>query len=280
MQNVNLEPLVALGLTNSEAEIYTYLLENSPSTGYGIAKGIGKQAANTYKALESLGSKGAVIIEDSRTRLCRAVAVDELLANFQRRFESLRDQAGRELKRLKPSPQDNRIYQLQTRELVISKFREMLGKCQRVAMLDLFPWALEQLRDDILSAAERGVCVTVKTYETCQLPGVEVIMGPNREAILEKWPGQWVNGIVDGKEYLLAFLSRDGCEVHQALWSNSHYLGCVYYQGLIYEFLATEIASVIDNDCDPKKLKRILKRYRKLLDLEATGYGDILSYFN
>ena len=93
MQEIDLQPLVDLGLTKLEAEIYTYLLGNSPSTGYGIAKGIGKPAANTYKALESLHNKGAILIDDSETRLCRSVPPDELFDSIERRFTNTKARA-------------------------------------------------------------------------------------------------------------------------------------------------------------------------------------------
>jgi len=48
------ELLVPFGFTNLESEIYVFLLGESPATGYRIAQAIGKPAANTYKAIESL----------------------------------------------------------------------------------------------------------------------------------------------------------------------------------------------------------------------------------
>jgi len=279
MPRPDLQPLVQLGFTNLESEIYAFLVENSPATGYGIAKGISKPAANTYKALESLSQKGAVVIDDDQTRLFRAVDAEELLEGFERRFGLLRGQAEAALKKLKPSPKDKRVYQLQTIHLVFSRYRKMLSECQRVVMLDLFPLAFKELRPDILAAAKRGVKVTVKLYEPCQLKGVKVVLQEDREATLKKWPGQWANGFFDGEQYLLAYLSKDGRQVRQAIWSNNQYLAWVYYQGFVHELMVSELESGLNANLEIPELKRIAKKYRKYLKLEATGYKDAAVFF-
>src|SRR5882724_6196485 len=80
------DALMALGFTALEAGIYTTLLRKSPITGYGIAKELGKPAANTYKAIESLQTKGAIIVDDGESRLCRAVAPEEVFGQLERSF--------------------------------------------------------------------------------------------------------------------------------------------------------------------------------------------------
>ena len=62
-----------MGLNALEAEVYAQLLKESPLTGYGVAKALGKPAANVYKAIDTLADKGAVIVDEGGTRQCRAV---------------------------------------------------------------------------------------------------------------------------------------------------------------------------------------------------------------
>src|SRR5215813_11412219 len=92
--------LVELGFTALEAEIYTWLAGETSATGYRIAQGIGKPVANTYKAIESLHNKGAILIEEDENRLCRAVPAGELLRALERGFASRRDHAARALANL------------------------------------------------------------------------------------------------------------------------------------------------------------------------------------
>jgi sugar-specific transcriptional regulator TrmB len=50
--------LMEFSFSGLEAEIYTFLLRDSPATGYRVAQALGKPVANTYKAIESLQNKG------------------------------------------------------------------------------------------------------------------------------------------------------------------------------------------------------------------------------
>ncbi|MFH2035767.1 MAG: helix-turn-helix domain-containing protein [Candidatus Zixiibacteriota bacterium] len=279
MNNLDTKFLIELGFTNLEALIYIFLLENSPATGYGIAKGIGKPAANTYKAIESLHSKGGIIIEDSTTRRCRAVTADELLDNLQHRFMSLKDSARSELKKYKPSPGDKRIYQLQSTEQVLSRYRKMIERASRVAIFDFFPFAVKQLKKEISAAAKRGVQITLKTYESCHIPGIEIIIDPQGKRLIERWPGLWANGVVDGEEYLLAFLTKDGADVIQAVWSNNYFLSWIYYGAIVEELKASALEQAINADKPSSELKKILKKYNKMMLLESTGYKDASKFF-
>src|SRR5262244_1295461 len=88
-----IDALTRLGFTALEAEVYTWLLGEPGATGYRIAQGIGKPVANTYKALESLQKKGAILVEEDESRLCRAVPPEELLTQLERGFASSRADA-------------------------------------------------------------------------------------------------------------------------------------------------------------------------------------------
>lgn len=279
MKEIDLNPLTELGFTNLEAEIYAFLVENSPATGYRIAKGIGKPAANSYKAIESLYTKGAILIDDSKTRLCRAVGIEELFDNIKDQVNVLSNKAKTELGKLTPSPNDNKIYQLQSAEQVFARYRSLLSNCKKVAMLDLFPVAVELLRDNILKASKRGVKITIKVYEPVKLPGVNLEYDTEGSKIVERWPGAWANGVFDGQEYVLAFLSKDANQVFQAVWSNNHYLSWIYYGALVAELKASALEQAILSEKPHKHLKKIVEQYDKLLDLESTGYEHASSFF-
>ena len=67
-----IELLHSLGLNRLEAEVYTFLLEQpEPVTAYRAGRALGRPTANVYKAIEALARKGAVVIDEGSTRLCR-----------------------------------------------------------------------------------------------------------------------------------------------------------------------------------------------------------------
>jgi sugar-specific transcriptional regulator TrmB len=98
MQNAITESvgiLTTLGFNELEAIAYAFLVENSPVTAYRVAQGIGKPVANTYKAVESLREKGAVLVDETGNKLCRAVPPAELLRKMERRFRSQQSKASK-----------------------------------------------------------------------------------------------------------------------------------------------------------------------------------------
>ncbi len=274
----SIQPLVELGLTALEAGVYAFLLENSPATGYRIAKAIGKPTANTYKAILSLQAKGIILVEDSKTRLCRALPIDEFLNGLERRFFRIKQDAAKELAKLKPAPDDERLYHLQTPDQVYERFRHMLAKCREMALLDLFPEAVEQLKEDIENAASRDVRIAVKVYRPCEINGAETVCDPAGEKTVGRWPGLWANGVFDGSEHLIALLSRDGKLVHQAVYSANTYISWVYHSAFMHELLHGTLRSSSGGG-DKIDVSDQYIRLRSFMGEEAMGYHTLIERF-
>src|SRR5688572_1961049 len=102
---------MALGFTPLEAEVYTFLVKESPATGYRVAQALGRPVAVIYKTLDSLTAKGALIVDNGPTRHCRAVPAQELLGRLERCFEERRAAAAKALAELREAPADDRVYE-------------------------------------------------------------------------------------------------------------------------------------------------------------------------
>src|SRR4051794_8088247 len=155
------DAFVRLGFTEMEGRIYTFLCQEAPATGYRIAQAIGKPVANTYKAIEVLERKGALLVDDGENRMYRAVPVEEILGRLDRDFRESRARTARAFAPLGTPAEDERVYQLRAREQVLERARQMLAGAQKVALASLFPEPLELLREDLERAARR-VDVVVK----------------------------------------------------------------------------------------------------------------------
>lgn len=271
--------LMDLGFSKLEAEIYTALCRQSPQTGYGVARAIGKPVANTYKAIEDLRSKGAVIVEDGPSRLCRAVPPPEFLAGLERSFHERKESVAKALSEITPPGNDMRIYQLETSEQVLERCRTMLQSCKEVALVDAFPEPVNALRTDLERAAARGVLVAAMVYAPVEIAGVEVIVRAQGRATQKRWPGQWINIVTDGAEHLLAFLSADGKSILQAVWSGSPYLSWVYHCAVSSEFILAAVRPLIESGAPTKELRKTLQRYKRLAALEAPGHRALLKQF-
>ena len=87
------DALVSLGFTALESEIYACLVREGSMSGYRVAQTIGKPAANTYKALEALLRKGAVVQDDVKKKSYAPIAPETLLTRLNKEFEKNRTSA-------------------------------------------------------------------------------------------------------------------------------------------------------------------------------------------
>jgi sugar-specific transcriptional regulator TrmB len=267
--------LVSLGFTQLEAEVYHFLLGESPATGYRAAQALGRPVANTYKAIEALAAKGAVLVDDGTSRLCRAVPWEELLGQLDRSFAERKEHAAAALARLGGAGEDNRVYQLKSREQALERCRAMLARAQKVALVDVFPVALEELRADMERAAGRGVRVVAKTYAPADIPGVRVILNPNPEKVTSMYPGQWTVLFIDGAEYLLAALTPDGQDLLQAVWSGSPFLSWVLYTSVSAEFVLAEALTGAGPGAR-EAVRRVLAQFPEVFTADLPGHEALI----
>jgi sugar-specific transcriptional regulator TrmB len=155
--------LESLGLTQLEALAYAWLVANPSSTGYRVARGIGKPTANVYRALESLGRKGAVLQDRAATPSFRALAPDDLLAQLEREFMQRKRTAAEQLASLQPDEADERIYALNSPEQVMTRARVMVASARRLVLVDAMTSLAAALESEIAEARTRRVRVLVRS---------------------------------------------------------------------------------------------------------------------
>jgi sugar-specific transcriptional regulator TrmB len=273
-----LDLLQDLGFTRLEAQIFVFLLGESPATGYRIAQAIGKPAANTYKALETLGSKGAVMVDHEEKRLFRAVPYEEVLSHLERRFQDRKSRVEEALASLPESPDDDRIYQIRSVEGVYERFQAMLSRVKRIAFLDLTPLTLERLLPDIEESASRGINITMKVYEPIEIPGVKVVED-TQHALFEYWPSQCVVIVADVLEYMNALFTMDGSSLRHAFWTRSANLTIDYTAGLKREVVLDQINAILEKDGPIEEVKRLAKSIWDEELLEAPGCKAAMKQF-
>ncbi len=275
-----LQTLVELGFTSLEAEVYVCLVRESPATGYRVAQTIGKPAANTYKALASLQRKGAVIVDDARNRLCRAVPPDELLKLLEVRFRESKQSAAGFLSQIRRSESDDRLYQLQNRSQVLERARAMFDRAGHVAVMDVFPTLLLELRSAIETAHSRGIEMVVKTYRQTGVEAAHTIVRPRGNEILSAIPGDLLNLNIDGREHLLALLKKDGDDVHQAFWTASPIISYVLYNGLINEASQAAAMAELEHDTSVERLRAVFLSLRHLHPASSRGpaYQNLMKH--
>lgn len=271
------DALESLGLTGLEAEIYMLLLQDSPLTGYAIAKALGKSVANVYKALESLAAKGAIEVDQGKTRRYRPLPAEDFLGILELRFRRLREQAAEGLHDLPGPDQDVHIYHLKTRDRVLQKCDQLLSDARLVAVVDLGLESPESLLGSLESAASRGVDVGALVYRSLEISGVEVVLDADRETTRWRWPANWVSLAVDGSHMLAALFSGDGNRVIQAYWSSSPFVSWLHHAGLSNELLVTAMRNQPSDNDLPIVAERLDSLYRRFVTIEGSGYDRLLA---
>lgn len=265
-----IEALRAFGFTALEAEIYVYLVQHSPATGYKVAKGIGRSFTNTYKALEALREKGAIIVDEGAIRLTRAIPVEELVARARREFRDQQERLIAGVSRLPRAPADTRIYQLATVEQVYSRATDLLNEAQRSILLELYPQPLARLSDQIQAVASRGPTCAARVYEPTDLEDVTVIVSPFGAENLAQHKFQWLSILVDGEQSLLALLTRDGKAVVQALWTANPMLSRSLYDYANSDLHHYGFRAALDH---AESLDEVRREYSRLAEQFPVG-GD------
>ncbi|WP_369059364.1 helix-turn-helix domain-containing protein [Caulobacter sp. 73W] len=228
--------LLALGFTETEARLFCELTRLGPATGYRLSKAVGKAAANTYQALESLSRKGAVLVDDTDAKTWRAAPAAELIATLQAGFQQKSREALDALSTLEAPEAEARLYTLKTPAQVLARARAMIAQAKQVLLFDLFPEPFAALEDDLLQAADRGVKVLGQIYAPADTR-LETVLTQASPTQLATWPGLQVTIIPDGREYLVSLLSRDSERCLHGMWSDSTYLACLYHSGLAAEMV-------------------------------------------
>jgi sugar-specific transcriptional regulator TrmB len=270
--------LAELGFSDLEAAIYCFLLQESPATGYRIARALNKPVANTYNGLTALAAKGAVIIDDGETRLCRAVPPAEVFGQMERSLTQRCRHATEALSKLNNVEDDGRVYRLQSVEQVMERARQMIRSAQQVILVSAYPVPLKEIREELEAAIARGVGVVLKVYEPTQLKSAQIIMSNEAAAMMEQFPSQELNLVTDAQEYLVALLDQEGSRLIQAVWSSSPFLSYMQYNGLYSEWLLTRVNGLIAGGASCESLKKTLKRAFPLM--QTPGYHRLRRELN
>ncbi len=260
-----------MGFTPVESAAYVFLVTHGSATGYAVAKGIGKGVANTYKALDSLASKGATIIEDGQNRTYHATPPAELLERLGAMYDDKLETAKAALRMLDAPATDDRVYQLSTVEQVFAKAGAMLKECSTVAMVDAFPDSLARISRDLIDASARGAKVAALVYETIELPGVELFPHYRADEVKKHWRGSWLNVATDGTEYLLAFFDPSLEKVRHAVWTGSPFLAHLYDSGLAAEIGYSALHAAVVSGGSHRQAKNVLSRLEPFMARATLG---------
>lgn len=270
--------LLALGLTALEAEAYSFLLGEGPSTGYRIAQGLGKPAGNLYKSLEAMESRGFVLSADEEGgRLYRATPVHEVGSRVVREVERAAARAVRELGKagIGEDAPDDRLYAIVDRGAALERARAMIAGASDFVLLSACPVLVEELTERLHGAVARHVAVGVKAFAPVEIAGAHVVLDARGDAAWREGPGQWLSMSVDGRSMLGVLLDHEGRTLRTAHWSMNAMLNWELFTGLSTNVLLAEATALLARGVPGPQVKRAIDAMHRLQPKVSGGKSEL-----
>lgn len=260
--------LLELGFNSLEADIYLTLLREPGITGYRVAQLLGKPVPNTYKALDTLAGKGAVVVDDSgRSRSYSALPIGEVIDQMVISLRATRISLEASMRDLGGHPPEEGVFRLQNVPQVYSRAVSILGSAKKSVIVDAYHTPLSRIRTAVEEAASRGVRCLVHAHQAdTVLEGCEVI-----ESCRTEIPGEWLVVLADGREYLIAVISSDEKRVYQAVWSRNPFISPCIYQGYLNKALFYRLILMFGAEEDPAAIRTELYRLWDLFGRNDPG---------
>ena len=271
MKNEIIQKLRDIGLNQLEAEVYSLLLSEEPMTAYKVGRLLKKPTANIYKAVEVLFNKGAVIIEEGKNKLCKAVAPKEFIATQQHEFATKIKQAANALTNIKPQVAEEKTYSLDSVNLAIEKAKRMINKAKEIIVVDAFPLSLDAMLPELKSAIKKGVTVLVQCYSEITIKGADVFITQDYNDVISYWQSQQLNLVVDGSESLIALFDKTMTMVYHATWSTNLYLSCITHAGRVCEQTIHKLMAVPDSANKLQEIENILNTQKFMRHTNVPG---------
>jgi sugar-specific transcriptional regulator TrmB len=205
----SLSGLGDLGFTEYEAKVYLALLRENPANGYQLSKKAGVPRSMVYEALGRLHARGAVLKSgNERSIIYRPLPPEELLDRYDRQHQQLISALRDDLLSLYDSKGEESLWTVSGREASFGYASKMIADSKNEVYLVLDDTALERLRDEILSANQRGIKIGVLLTGFGELDCGKVSYHPPEESELQGLDDMVVV-VVDGEECLIADMKHE-----------------------------------------------------------------------
>jgi len=204
-----LSDLVALGFTEYEGKVYLALLKENPANGYQLSKRTGVPRSMVYEALGRLHARGAVLKSgDERVTIYRPLPPEQLLERYDRKHQKLIHNLRDSLLSIYDSQIEESLWTISGQESSFSYATQMIANGKNEVYLVLDDFALNKLRNEIMTACRRGIQVGALLTGNGELQCDQVSYHPPAESELQGLENMLVV-VVDGKECLIANLNLD-----------------------------------------------------------------------
>lgn len=206
-----MESVKSLGLSEYEAKVYLALLDESPVSGYRVARNSGVPRSKVYEALGGLVNRGVALVNHGEPVRYAPVSPEEVISRRKRELEGSIENARESLERYVGSA-DSRgvIWDLTGRGAILERAREMAGRAEQSLLLEVWQEDAPELRESLSEAAGRGVEVSVVAYGDPEYPFARVYLHDSVDEVTRGLGARWLVLSLDLREVVTGVLSMGG----------------------------------------------------------------------
>lgn len=210
MKETILETLKNLNFTEYEAKAYLALLEESPLTGYAVAKNSGVPRSRIYEVLDSLVIRGDILVSPGNTPQYHPVPAKELIKNRRMKAEENFELAEKSLAEFERSSNDREnIWNITGSNEILDKVKACIVSAKKRILLEIWKEEYEELESNLREAANRGVSVTIISYGEITSDFAAVYHHYMGHKITEEYGGRWLVISSDDSEVVAGIVSLD-----------------------------------------------------------------------
>lgn len=197
-----------LNFTEYEAKAYLSLLEESPLTGYAVAKNSGVPRSKIYEVLDSLAVRGDILVSPGNTPQYTPVPAKELIKNRRKQAEENFELAEKSLAEFEQSANDREnIWNITGSGAILDKVKESILSAKKRILLEVWKEEFEELEPSLRAAAEKGINVTIIAYGEISADFSNVYHHYMGQDITEEYGGRWLVISADDSEVVAGIVS-------------------------------------------------------------------------
>ncbi|KAB2331446.1 TrmB family transcriptional regulator [Bacillus mesophilum] len=208
MKEVIYETLKNLHFTEYEAKAYLTLLEESPLTGYAVAKNSGVPRSRIYEVLDSLTLRGDILVSPGSTPQYTPVPAKELIKNRRREAEENFELAEKSLAEFERSANDREnIWNITGSSEILDKVKDCICSAKKRILLEVWDEEYAALESELRQAAKKGVDITIISYGEITSDFAQVYHHYMGDEITDEYGGRWIVISSDDTEVVAGIVS-------------------------------------------------------------------------
>jgi sugar-specific transcriptional regulator TrmB len=270
MEDNIFEILKNLNFTEYEAKAYIALLEESPLTGYAVAKNSGVPRSKIYEVLDSLAVRGDILVSHGNTQQYVPIPAKELIKNRRMKAEENFKLAEKSLEQFNQSANNREnIWNITGHNEILNKVKECILSAERRILIEIWEEEFKELEPELRKAAGKGVLVTIIAYGKVESDFANVYLHDMSSEITDEYGGRWIVVSADDSEVVAGIVSLD--KDSRAAWTMHQGLVMPITEVMIHDLYIMEIMGkhrVLLEEDFGKNLINLRKKFSVYPDLK------------